>query len=389
MLVSCPECSLQVSDKAIACPHCGYPMQPSANINKTRRKRRRRLPNGFGQISKINDPSLRNCYRAMVTVGKNEFGKPICKILKPKGYFATYNDAYAALLEYNRHPYDLSADITMQELFDLWYGPYTQKLSLSSGDGIRNAWKYCGQIYDVKVRDVRIRHLKQCIDHAEKNGIPATPSIKYRIKYVFNVLFDYALELELVDRNYAKEFTLSKEVTRQKAEEKKGHIPFTDEEMEKLWNCDLEYKSLILIQCYSGWRPREMLAIKTSDVDLDNWTFTGGSKTSAGRNRTVPIHTKIRELVKAEYNPDNKYLFEGVNYDKYRYHFKSIIQKLGLNPDHRPHDPRVHFVTMAKKYKVDEYVIKRLVGHSIDDVTEAAYTKRDMEWIRDEMEKIR
>ena len=60
-----------------------------------------------------------------------------------------------------------------------------------------------------------------------------------------------------------------------------------------------------------------------------------------------------------------------------------------LNPDHRPHDPRVHFVTMAKKYKVDEYVIKRLVGHAVDDVTETAYTKRDIEWLREEIEKIR
>ena len=29
MLVKCPECELQVSDKAPACPHCGYPMKPS------------------------------------------------------------------------------------------------------------------------------------------------------------------------------------------------------------------------------------------------------------------------------------------------------------------------------------------------------------------------
>ncbi|WP_366525888.1 zinc-ribbon domain-containing protein, partial [uncultured Parasutterella sp.] len=27
MLIKCPECELQVSDKAATCPHCGYPMQ--------------------------------------------------------------------------------------------------------------------------------------------------------------------------------------------------------------------------------------------------------------------------------------------------------------------------------------------------------------------------
>ena len=387
MLVKCPECSLQVSDKAVSCPHCGYPTTTKPKYK--RHSKRRRLPNGFGQISKINDPNLRNPYRAMVTVGKTPEGRPISKILKPKGYFASYNDAYAALLEYNKNPYDLAADMTMAELFDQWYEPYAENLSVSAAEGLRNAWKYCGEIYGISVRNVRIRHLKRCIEHATKDGIPATPSIKYHIKSLFNVMLDYALELELVDRNYAKDFSLPKEVVRQKAEEKKGHIPFTDEEMAKIWNCDLEYKDLILIQCYSGWRPREMLGLRIADVDLENWTFTGGSKTYAGLNRTVPIHTKIRELVNTKYKPDNEYLFEGITYEKYRYHFGRIVKRLSLNPDHRPHDPRVHFVTMAKKYKVDEYVIKRLVGHAVDDVTEAAYTKRDIEWLREEIEKIR
>ena len=31
MLIKCPECDLQVSDKATFCPHCGYPLQPDIN----------------------------------------------------------------------------------------------------------------------------------------------------------------------------------------------------------------------------------------------------------------------------------------------------------------------------------------------------------------------
>ena len=42
---------------------------------------------------------------------------------------------------------------------------------------------------------------------------------------------------------------------------------------------------------------------------------------------------------------------------------------------------------MAKKAGVDEYVVKRLAGHKITDVTEAVYTIRDIEWLRDEIEK--
>ena len=111
MLIQCPECELQVSDKAMACPHCGYPMKPTAKPRKPRNKnnKRRRLPNGFGQISEIKNRNLRKPFRAMITVGKNSVGRPICKPLKPESYFETYNDAYSALVEYNKNPYDLDS----------------------------------------------------------------------------------------------------------------------------------------------------------------------------------------------------------------------------------------------------------------------------------------
>ena len=58
-----------------------------------RKNKRMRLPNGFGQISKLSG-RLRKPYREMITVGFTEEGRSICKILKPVGYFETYNEAY-------------------------------------------------------------------------------------------------------------------------------------------------------------------------------------------------------------------------------------------------------------------------------------------------------
>ena len=114
MLIQCPECELQVSDKASSCPHCGYPMKPSVKRKpRSKNNKRRRLPNGFGQISEIKNRNLRNPFRAMVTVGKTPEGKPICKPLKPESYFHTYNDAYAALVEYSKNTYDLGPAITV------------------------------------------------------------------------------------------------------------------------------------------------------------------------------------------------------------------------------------------------------------------------------------
>lgn len=44
---------------------------------------------------------------------------------------------------------------------------------------------------------------------------------------------------------------------------------------------------------------------------------------------------------------------------------------------------------MAKKYNVDEYAIKYIVGHSISDITEKVYTERKSDWLKSEIEKIK
>lgn len=167
MLIKCLECELQVSDKALYCPHCGYPMQSNIKPKRANKPtyKRRRLPNGFGQISEIKNRNLRKPFRAMVTVGKNSDGRPICKPLKPEAYFSTYGEAYAALMEYNRNPYDLDAAITVKELYEKWTEEYFKTLkSDASIQAVMLAWSYCAATYDMRVTDVRARHVKACME---------------------------------------------------------------------------------------------------------------------------------------------------------------------------------------------------------------------------------
>ena len=58
---------------------------------------------------------------------------------------------------------------------------------------------------------------------------------------------------------------------------------------------------MILIQCYTGWRPDELCKMKLTDVDLENWYMKGGEKTEAGRGRVIPIHSAVRQLVSKQY----------------------------------------------------------------------------------------
>lgn len=409
MLIKCPECELQVSDKALACPHCGYPMYRTTKSKKSRKSnKRRRLPNGFGQISKIKNPNLRKPFRAMVTIGKDENGRPICKPLKPESYFATYNDAYQALVEYNKNPYDLQPAITMEELYKKWLPVYEK--TVADTKPMESAWAYCSGVYRMRVMDVRARHVKGCMEEgtAVVRGVKQTPNatMKNKIKTLFNQMLDYALEYELVDRNYSRTFKLTDETIKEIQTVKKEHIAFTDGEIELLWSAlgEMPGIDILLIQCYSGWRPQELGLLELKNIDLENWTFKGGMKTDAGENRTVPIHSRIRDLVQAKYKEaeglGSEYLLNWVvtgrgrrnlklTYPRYQQAFEKIVAALKLNPEHRPHDGRTHFVTSCKRYGVDEYAIKYMVGHKISDITEKVYTKRKFEWLKQEIEKIR
>ena len=297
--------------------------------------------------------------------------------------------------------------MTVRELYEKWTAEYLPTISESAGYAVKRAWKYCSNVYDMRAVDVRVRHVKGCMEYGHLPDSEEYPSARTKndIKTLFNQMFDYALEYELVEKNYARSFTLSDELIEEITTTKNGHIPFSEEEMKLLWeNIDtIKDVDMILIQSYSGWRPQELSLIKLSEIDFEKWIFVGGMKTAAGKNRTVPIHTKIRDLIKRRREEalmlNSEYLFNTVlqkskkikhfTYALYLKRFDEIKQILNLDSNHRPHDGRKHFVTMAKKYHVDEYAIKYIVGHKITDITEKTYTKRELSWLQEEIEKIK
>lgn len=413
-LIKCPECELQVSDKAISCPHCGYPLDKTINRKKHSSTRRKRLPNGFGSITELKGRNLRNPFWARVCVGKTELGQYILKSLKPDAYFPTYNAAYEALIEYNKNPYDLDNDITLEQLYEQWTRIYFEEIAPSAARSISSAWSYCSSIYTMRVKDIRARHIKGIMENGyrieyrgSKKGekIPASAGTKARIKSMFNLMLDYALEYEIVSTNYARTFDISKDIVVEKESAKREHIPFTTAELNLLWSNvgKVKFVDWVLIQIYMGWRPQELATLRLDEVNLEKWYMQAGMKTEAGKQRIVPIHSKIKELVKQNYayaqSINSDYLLNDkgkthsgslkMTYDKYANRFEKVITELQLNPDHRPHDPRKTFITMAKRAGVDEYALKEMVGHSIADITESTYTVRDLEWLREDLEKIK
>lgn len=388
MLLECKECGLPISDKALTCPHCGYPL--NGQTKKSQNKGHKRLPNGFGRITKINK-NVRKPYRAMITVGKDEYGKPIGKLLKPEAYFKTYNEAYKALVAYHENPYNLDSKIiTMHDLYDEWFNQLDTR-SDTYKRTVKSAWDKCKKLYNMPVIDIRAAHMKCCIDEC------ASPNMKRRVKSLLNLMLDYAVENEIVHSNKARTFKVTEDVLMQCEDQKRSHMPFTESEMKVLWeHVDDYYVKMMIIQCYSGFRPTELCELKNISINLDERIMIGGCKTKAGTNRIVPIHKKIYPLL-CSLKSNEEYVFQCIDtvrtdkrltYDKYKKRFDRTISALGLNTEHCPHDCRKHFITQCKKYNVDEYAIKRIVGHEINDLTEKVYTERSTEWLLEEINKI-
>ena len=351
-----------------------------------------KLPNGFGSVYKLSG-KRRNPWIARKTVGweTDEETKKDKQLYITIGYFPTRPEALSALVNYNENPYDIKTDsITFAEVYDRWSENHFQTIVPSAVRTWKCAYNYCQPLFKMRMKDIRANHLEETIKNAKIGN-----STKQRIKSLFNMMYKYSMKYEIVDKDYSQ---LCDSIKRGKPTIER--IPYTNVELQALWdNINFPFVDMVLIGIYSGWRPQELAILRIEDISLEEYTFFGGLKTDAGRNRCVPIHPLIRQLVADNYNRavemGSEYLFNDENgqqgtyltYDKYRGRFTKINKKLGMS--HRPHDTRHTFITRAKEANVNEYVLKLMVGHAIEDVTEKVYTHRTMEQLQEEIAKIK
>ena len=339
-----------------------------------------RLPNGYGSVYKLSG-KRRKPFMARKTIGWNDDGKQVYRTI---GYYETKKLALQALADFNNNPYDIEvSELTFNDVFEKWKEQKYKDISRSAINAYNACFTHSKQLYDMKFVNIKTIHLQTVIQDCNK-GYETLRNIKSS----FNQLYKYAMENDIVNKNYAPFVNIGKKSG------DNSRKPFTSKEIEKLFKVEesIPFVDTILIMIFSGLRIGELLQLKSSDIDLENATITGGIKTDAGKNRVIPINHKILPFIKKRLSENNEYLMVNsfgrkMTYSNYYFDkFMHIMEQ--LNMDHRPHDCRHTFATLMSNSDANKTSIKKIIGHSSYVTTEKIYTHKDIEELRKAIELI-
>ena len=226
---------------------------------------------------------------------------------------------------------------------------------------------------------------------------------------VLNMMFDYAVDFELLQANPCERVRSVPSKTKKKV------FAFSIEEQIKIENYienihNDEYFGIIL-DLYTGLRIGELLALEWDDIDFDNglmyinktvyttlnedgeWetvTDTPKSKTS---NREIPLPDWIiKRLKKIKENSKGKYVVSRndgsvISAKLYRWRYNQMLEKLKIE-HHHFHSLRHTFATRALENGMDIRTLADILGHSNANITLNVYAHSMIEHKRQMMNNM-
>ena len=333
-------------------------------------------PNGYGTVAKLSG-NRRNPYVVRKTRGFNEKNHPIYEVI---GYFPTREAGMIALAQFNNEPWDVDcAKTTFADLFELWKDKKAAKLGKSNQASLFSAYHHCKSLHRMKYKAVKSFHMQECIDNCGC-GYSTQGAIKNLLRH----LDRFALELDIVTRCYSDLLTSEPIPDTNKR-------PFTDDEITAIWAaCEMPWADSVLTFLYTGFRISELLDLRIANVNLDEGTIQGGTKTRAGKDRIVPIHSRIMPIIQKRVSGGGDYLFgengKKISSGTYYKYWNEIMEALNL--DHTPHECRHTFRSRLDSAGANKRCIDLLMGHKSKDVGERVYTHKTIKELQEAIELL-
>ena len=360
-------------------------------MSGTKRKKRMRLPNGIGSVHKINDGKRRrNPWRARVPSHiefNAETGKASQKYINI-GYFATETEAIEALFEYRKNPYTLEASVsTFADVYEQWSKAKFPTVSKVAQYGYIGAFKHSEALHGIKMRDLKTKEMD-----AVMQSINGGHQVQAKVKTLWNQLFKYALEHDIVQKDYSTFIKL-----RDKAPET-SRDAIAKKDIKRLWeeiDKGNESAEIAMIYIYTGLRATELLEIRKDKVDVEKRMMIGGKKTDAGKDRRIPIHRAILPLIEKRMAEEGETLITREQKGKrknipYQYFVEYYWNRLmaSLNMEYTMHYTRHTCATMMREAGIEEDLRKLILGHKNDDITDR-YTHHPDEMILEAIDKLK
>ena len=299
-------------------------------------------------------------------------------MLKTIGYAATKEEGMIMLAKFNSNPYDLdTAKITFEDLYAEWT-KRPNKLSKNTLKMISSAFNSCRELYSMPYKNIKTWHMQNIINQQK-------PSMQQWYKKLFAHLDKYAAEMDIIDKMCSQFVAVDTVISKEKT-------IFSKEEITTLWNIKNEpYVDSVLFLLYTGYRIDEMLSLRRENVDLEKGILKGGNKTAAGKNKIIPIHSKILPIVESRYYNNNSeflFSFKGKKYciETYRKQWENIMKQ--INARHTPHECRHTFRTELSNITNDIKTIDLLMGHVSQNTGIDVYTHKSIDELKNIIELI-
>lgn len=356
-----------------------------------RRKRHPKLPNGFGSIKYLGKGRYKP-YGVYPPVTEYTDKGPVTP--KAIAYVETWDEGYellAARKMENEGKIKIKTGVyidrtpTFKEVYEDFYKEkYRSELKdgkkTASMCSTQAAYKNSATLHDMRFGQIRYKDMQDIL-----NACTLKHASQELIVSLMHQMYKYAIKYDIVEKDYSTSLFIPVE------DDDEGGVPFTEDEIRTLW----EHKEnpvvqMLLIMCYSGFRIK---AFTDLEVNLELHYFKGGVKTKSGKNRIVPIHSAIYDMVTSRYK-DNRNLL-GCSAKVFRNQMYDALAALGIGyastgEKHTPHDCRHTFSTLCEHFRVNENDRKRMMGHSFkNDITNEKYGHRTLEELREEIEKIK
>lgn len=395
-------CNKILQNDFVYCPYCGKSQIPEKKAPKR--------PNGTGSIYKRKDNKSNPWAASSTFTGKRVY----------IGSFPTKTEAIKALQTYEYNP-TTSYNITLEELHEEWKATAYRNIGKCSIQGYESSWIKLKPLYKRKFREIRTGELQAIIDYYDsphqqlgKNGVlmylddkgngtsKVTDKIKicdglkysalHKIKVLLTNMYSYAMQNDIVNKNYATFIILPERNESSKTR-------FTDAQLELIkQNINkIPYADYIYCMCYLNFRLSEFLELTKDDYYISETNvplFIGGKKTEAGTDRLVPIHPNIQNIVSDCIAKNGETIFcdkEGKSMDNNKFRrncFYPTLDALGLPRTLTPQSCRRTFSTRMSAAGARQEDIIALMGHTNFDVDINHYINQEADTLYNAVKKM-